>query len=254
MSTKLAKDEQQQALAIPAEINFEADADDGFQNVDSESRAIPFLTMLQAMSQDLLDKIDGSKAGMIVDTVTLEAFTEVDVIPCGFQRNYKRWVPRDDGGGYKGQYSVAEVRRMEQAGEIQPKEDNPNIFDIEGDELKDTRDHFVLYNKDGQWRPALISMSSTQIKRSKNWIALQQNHRMKRSDGTEFTPASYALVYTLGAQKEEKNGNRWFTFDARFKQVNADRAAYELARKFADDIKKGTVEVSQPVADEQQGF
>ena len=102
--TKVAKKED----APLAVIDFSNDAGMGMENVDSDTFAIPFISVLQGLSPQI-ETVDGAKPGMLINTITNELFKEAVVIPCAFQRKFLRFVPRDEGGGFKGDFSPIDV-------------------------------------------------------------------------------------------------------------------------------------------------
>ena len=99
---------------LPAVLNLENDAGSGFEAVDRDSVAIPFLAVLQKGSpqcdEDDDAYIDGAKAGMFFNTATGQIFDGkkgVTLIPAYFERMYVEWAPRDSGGGFRGTHDPA---------------------------------------------------------------------------------------------------------------------------------------------------
>src|SRR5262245_43901016 len=161
------------SVATVAGINFEADAGKGLEGADRKSYAIPFLVVLQGLSPQVInDSPAGAKPGMLLNTITDQLMKEAVVIPCAFQRRFVRWGRRENGGGYKGDYSPIDVElgRVEGA----RLADDGFTWEMEDDILKDTRNHYVLVRAVGDeknWSPAVLSLQSTQIKKSKRWLS-----------------------------------------------------------------------------------
>jgi hypothetical protein len=183
----------------------------GFEEADAESFAIPFLTILQKSTPwadpDDDAYIKGAKAGMFINTVTLELFEEVEVICCAFQRRFNRWAPRDAGGGFKGSFLPSQIPTMEANGAIKLSEEgrwyyplpDGTINEKKCDILTDTRMHFSLLLGDEAPQPVLISLSRTQLKKSKQWMMLMQ-HR-----GGDM----FSSVYTAKTKDEENDKGKW---------------------------------------------
>lgn len=209
MSKELAKTENQQLATLDV-ASFAEEAGAGFGNADRESFALPFLSVLQGLSPQL-ENVEGAKPGMLINTITNELFKEANVIPCYFSRRYLRWGARENGGGLKGEYAPYDV----DSGKIQGvQRDSFGRLTIDGDQLVDTRDHYVLIQSaDGSWQQALLSLSKTQIKKSKKWLTRMQSLECKLPDGRIVTPPSFATMYKIFTIKEENSLGSWWGVD-----------------------------------------
>lgn len=244
------------AVALGA-INFAEDAGMGMEGADKSSYAIPFITLLQGLSPQI-ETVDGAKPGLFINTITNELYSEVMVVPCFYQRRFIRWAPRSSGGGYKGEFNPIEVETLKLPGVkiingiyMMDVPEGANAFDAKGlplyDHLQDTRNHFVLAkSKTGAWQPALISMSSTQVKKSKRWMSRIQGVEMRDVSGKPFTPPSFSHVYRLKALKEENSKGSWWGIDVDLVEPVQDTDLYARAKDFHTQVASGAVEVSQP--------
>jgi len=231
------------ALAM-AGMDFASDAGMGMEGVDKDSFAIPFLALLQGLSPQL-ETIDEAKPGLFVNTITDEVYKEVLVVPCAYQRRYLRWAPRSDGGGYKGEYNPHDIETGKIVG---VERDADGRLRLEGDELKDTRNHFVLVqSKSGAWQPALLSLSSTQIKKSKRWMSRIQGIEMRTQDGKPFNPPSFSHIYKLKPIKEENGKGAWWGIDIEMVQPVDDAELYARAKEFNMQVAAGEVKVQDPM-------
>jgi hypothetical protein len=228
------------AIAEVPEIDFFADSGMGMENVDAQSVAIPFLTVLQGLSPQI-ETVDGAKPGLIINTVTNELKNEIEVIPCGFQRKFLRWTPRTQGGGFKGEMSVVEYERAKAEGKIQvvDKGEKGTVEVLEGDEIRDTRVHFVMVLSNGMISPAVISLSSTQIKVSKRFIALIGGVQMKAPNGKIFNPPSFANSYKASTEKVSNEKGTWYTFKFEKSTQVTDAKIYNACKKFNGQISEG---------------
>ncbi|HET8689506.1 MAG TPA: hypothetical protein VFM18_23085 [Methanosarcina sp.] len=250
---------------LPVQMDFMADAGMGMEEADKSSFAIPFIIVLQANSPQL-EKLDDAKAGMLMNSITEELFKSgegVHVIPVSFQRRYLRWSPRSSGGGYKGEYNPIEVETGKIPGMsihrgmylMDVPEGVTNPFDADGrplyDHLSDTRNHFILFQtKEGSWQPALISMASTQIKKSKRWMSRIQGVELTDpKSGRKFNPPSFSHVYLIKTELESNQKGKWYGLDINMAGAVTDPQLYQKAKDFNAQVMAGKVEVSQP-ADE----
>ncbi|TXH50790.1 MAG: hypothetical protein E6Q97_19655 [Desulfurellales bacterium] len=239
------KDEKTNALALMG-VDFAADAGMGMEGVDKDSFAIPFIALLQGLSPQL-ETVDAAKPGLFINTITDEVFKEVLVVPCAYQRRYLRWAPRSEGGGYKGEYNPIDIETGKILG---VEKDADGRLRLEGDELKDTRNHFVLMQSEsGAWQPALLSLSSTQIKKSKRWMSRIQGIELRTPEGKAFNPPSFSHVYKLKAVKEENSKGSWWGVDVELVEPVSDAELYLRAKEFNKQVAAGEVKVQEPVSD-----
>lgn len=244
-TTEVAVAETNTALAVMA-ADFAADAGLGMEGADKSSFAIPFLSILQGLSPQL-ETVDGAKPGLFINSITNEVFKEVLVIPCAFQRRFLRWAPRSEGGGYKGEYNPVDIETGKIAG-VQTNAEGRLM--LENDELKDTRNHFVLMQTEsGAWTGALLSLSSTQIKKSKRWMSLILGIEMRNAQGKPFNPPSFSHVYKLSAVKEENSKGSWWGLQVEKVEPVGDAELYAKAKAFHNSVSAGEVEVAPPQAD-----
>lgn len=254
-----SKDKEVQAKKdqLPANISFEDDAGQGFENTDIDSFAVPFLVIAQSNSPqvdpDQAEFIEGLKQGMLFNTVTGDIYEArkkdgngVLVVPCAYQRQFIEWAPRGTGSG-----GLVEIHDVEEGLAlsktlVENKEGRrvlPN-----GNTLADTRMHYVLMqHTDGSWIPVIISMSSTQVKKSRRWMTVMDNIKFTRQDGSKFTPAMYSHTYKVSSVPESNEKGNWHGFDITKHDIVSSSELYDQAKKFKDKVAAGAVEVAQPV-------
>lgn len=246
------------STAIGQVLDFSDDAGAGLEGTDKNSFAIPFLTILQGLSPQL-ETVEGARPGLFINTITNELFKEVLVIPCAYQRRYIRWSPRSSGGGYKGEYNPVEVETGNLQGltelngirMMDVPEGVTKLFDDKGlplyDHLQDTRNHFVLaMSETGAWQPALISLSSSQIKKSKRWMSRIQGIEMRNAQGKAFTPPSFSHIYKMVAVKEKNAKGEWWGVDFDLVEPVQDVQLYANAKAFHASVADGSVQVTPP--------
>jgi hypothetical protein len=241
-----------------AQMDYEDYAGAGTENADKDSFAIPFLVVLQPLSPAVVDgTVPGAKAGMLMNSVTNELYESVYVVPCHFQRRYVRWAPRETGGGYKGEFNVAEVETaggLIEKGVVK-KVDNRLYFPLEDgsvnekkcDKLSDTRNHFVLLLRspaDIIGSPAVMAMASTQIKASKKLNALIQGQTLiSKRNGVPFNPPAWAFMYKAATTKKTNDKGTWYVVDVESTGETNPFVA-KRALDFYSQIKTGGVELA----------
>lgn len=258
--------EVRKTTAVGAPLDFAADAGAGLESTDAKSFAIPFITILQGLSPQVVQRtVKDAAPGLFINTITNELFEELLVVPCSFQRRYIRWAPRSSGGGYKGDFDPIEVELGKVDGVTQvdgrfyfnvPKGASP--VDERGrpkyDHLADTRNHFVLVkSKEGAWQPAIISLASTQIKKSRRWISRIQGLEMKDAKGKTFIPPSFSHIYVIKAVTEKNAEGEWFGWSIDLLEQVSDAELYAKAKAFHSSVVAGEVEVAPPQADPEEG-
>lgn len=234
-----------------AVLDFAADAGAGLEGADNASFAVPFLSVLQGLSP-ALETVDGAKPGLMINTITNELFKELHVIPCAFQRRFLRW----DGaqrGKYKGDLSPIDVETGKLVGATK---DDKGQWRIGGDVLKDTRNHYVMYRTvQGSWKPALLSLGSTQIKKSKRWLSLIQGVELPGPNGGRlYNPASFSHVYKVTTLKEENDLGAWFGVNIELDGPVSDAELYAAAKAFNKQVAAGMVITEPPAADAPEAF
>lgn len=224
-----------------------ADAGAGLENIDSDCFAIPFLQILQGLSPQI-ESVVGAKPGLIINTITNELFKTCQVIQCAFTRRYLAWADRADGGGFRGEYLPSDV----ETGKIGVRRDaHGRLFDEQGFLLRDTRNHYLLVKseKSGNWTPALLSLASSQVKKSKRWLSLIQNFEMTDANGRHFTPPSFAQIFELGTEKEENNLGSWYGLTVKAAGIVEDAALYSRAKKINESVLGGKIRAESESAE-----
>ena len=246
MATTIAKKkkgEDKNEVAIMDENMFAVDAGVGVSDLSSEDLAIPFLKVLQKMS-DELDDLDDAKAGDIYNTVTknvVKGKDGVTVINCAYSLQYIEWEPRGTGTGAPHHiYSSADDIPQTERGD-----DNKDyVVGGSGRYLERTAQHYVLIiDEDGMTQQALLPMKSTQFKKSKQWNSAMRSLKMKDSKGGLFTPPRFSHIWKLETVPEENKNGSWHGWQISKDSVVSDPSIYAEAKLFAESILAGQVSV-----------
>jgi len=259
--TELAvKPSIQTAPAVAEDVDFSAeiaaDAGKGLEHIDADSVAIPFLAILQSGSPqvdpDSGEYIEGAKAGMFYNTVTREVFdgkAGVLIVPCEYQRKFLRWSPRDAGGGFKGEIKTEDVAKMRARGELVELENRLYVPDEGGsinpkknDKVSDTRVHYILLlnPNTGAAQQAVLSLGSTQIKKSKQLIALLGSRIITDpATGQQATPATFANLVRVTTVPESNDQGKWSGVKFELEGFVRDSATYRMGRAFHTMVNAG---------------
>jgi len=237
-------------VAVMDENMFAADAGIGVNNLGSEDLAIPFIKVLQKMS-DELDDLDNAKAGDIYNTVTKDVIKGKDgvrVINCAYNLQYIEWDPRGTGtGAPHAIYGAGDDIPVTERGD-----DNKDyVVDGNGRYLERTAQHYVLVvDEDGVTQQALLPMKSTQFKKSKQWNSAMRSLKMKDGNGNLFTPPRFSHIWKLETVSEENKNGSWHGWQISKDGVVEDVNVYQEAKLFAESIQAGQVNVKH-VRDEE---
>ena len=248
------KDGQSNDVAIKekagavANLNIEQFADAGFENVDSKSLALPFLKVLGQLSPQVTQGdsqfIPEARAGMIYNTVTDELYDGakgITVVPCYYKLEYIEWKDREKG-------AVAPVNVYTSDSDIMSKttrgDDGKDRLE-NGNYIEETASHYVLIVEPDKTSTALLTMKSTQRKKSKKWNSMMMSLRQKRKSGAGFfKPAPFTQKYSLKTVLEKNNLGSWFGWEIEHVGGVDSEEVMKAAFDFYESCKKGAVRVN----------
>lgn len=222
--------------------DYADDAGAGFEHADKDSYSIPRLYMLQKGSPQVNKRdakyVEDAEPGLIYNTVTRELYEKLVVIPVLFRQTWVEWLP--ERGGF-----VAEHYRKSRDWIAQ--QGAPDLTP-EGNEIVDTRSFFLL-TQGGD--PVVLSMSSSGIRTSMDWMTVMQNKR-GQSNGRSFPLPMFANIFQLEGEYRTKDDYDWFgwritdTGDL----VPQDSDIYQQCKTLKEQVDSG---VAQAVDPEQGG-
>lgn len=254
----VAVKEEPKVVALSTGGGFEAFAGAGFDEVRTEDAAIPFIRILGQLSPQVNKRdgkyVQGAEAGMLYNTVqnaTYDGEKGVLVIPCYFAPRYLEWKPRASGGGFVASYTPDEAEPL-----LKRCTRNDRNEDVlpNGNLLTNTAQFFVLFlTEDGPQR-ALVSMSSTQLKKARRWNAQMGALTAQGSRGT-YTLPTFGAVYRLKTVAESNDKGDWFGWDVALeRKLDAsnpeDMALFQQGHVFYQSVKAGAVKVKHEDAED----
>lgn len=242
------------ALAIPEDV-FSGNAT-GFEDVDNECISIPYLVVLQKGSPQC-DDADGeylpeARPGMFFNSATKQLYKDPEgllLLPCHMNRRFVEWVPKEEGGGFRGDHDPADVdvEKLER--------DASGRFVLgNGNYLADTRYHYCLLLDGDSVEPVVLSLSSTQIKKSKSWITAMRSRKVKNpATGKLQTVPMMANVWRVKAVAESNDKGSWkgyaFSFE-RTLDFQTEGDLYELGKELHSQVVSGQAKVAQETEDD----
>lgn len=256
---EVAKKEE---AGLPAAYDYGKDAEGGFENQTREDYAIPLLALLQQMSPQCgtTAPLEGAAPGMMMNTATqalYEGIKGINFIPAVTQHVYVEWIPRDEGGGLVGIHDieaqvVLDCKANQKFGEYLTPAGNDLIetFYVYG----------IMLDEHGEPHQLVIPMTSTKIKKYKQWMSQARDLRINLPDGGRITPPLFAHVFTITSQTEvNKKGQEYSNYSIVFAKDTAeasrlapDHPLFLAARDFRDIVGKGDARADY-AADPNQG-
>lgn len=220
-----------QNTQISTEVNndlFGEYAGEGLENVSANDILIPRLMIAQQMSPQINKKkaeyIEGLEIGQIFDVGTGDVFADgITFLPVLYRKDYLEWAPRDTGKGLQGIHSDPAILDQCTLNEKrQPITPDGNI-------IIETAQFFGLNMTAGR-RPSFIPMASTQLKKARKWNTLASGEKLRRGDGSEFTPPLFYRTYLLTTGEESNNEGDWSGW-----VINRGPTLQEIAAQFEID-------------------
>lgn len=235
----------------------------GYEHQSNKDIAIPMLNVLQAGSPVVVEsKVEGAAAGMIMNSVTQDLWKNPQgllFVPGTTRHMYTEFVPRDQGGGFKGNHEidsdvvVAAINRSKNFGEY---------YTPEGNELVET---FYVYgaivSEDGEDAVgmAIFAFKSTMIKAYKMYMSLIRGHTVL-VDGKKKIPPMFSHVMRVTTEFKKKNSEAWWqTVVKPWKggvepsMIGQTHPAYQLAKSVKSLMDSGVAKVDYSKAQGESG-
>lgn len=240
MSSSVIKDKKKQAEAAAetteapttalevqqpagALATFEISDDDfgsGHEERRQEDQIVPMVLVLQTKSPQVEGCTDDSvKAGMLVNTLTGRIYDpkkqEIEIHVGGYHTRVCEWVPRDKGGGFRGErmpedeeYAMARQKIMaEKGGKLVPRVPIAN-----GNELIETLTLFGTIVVGDEVEAVAIPCTSTKLKQAR---AITQSLLGVRVRPDRGAPGAHLFRIRVTTELEKRPGGS--SFNLRFR-------------------------------------
>ena len=231
----------------------------GFETVTRDDLAIPFLSILQSNSPEAMRSspsyIDGAMEGLIINTVTKQiidpAKSPLVLVACAYKRSFVEWRVREQGGGFVAEHDVSDGTKI--LTECERDEKNREIMP-NGHQLNDTRTFYVMVlDPDLGPMPAVLAMTSTQIKKARQWN-MQLNMLRLKDGAVTYTPPMFASKWKVDTVAESNEKGSWFGWrftHEGFFDSPAD-PEFQACHDFHKSVQAGRVSVDLAKAGEPQ--
>ena len=232
---------RQQAAGLPSNVSYGGLAGAGLEGADRESYALPFILVLQKMSPQL-DRnhsqfVKGAKEGDFYNTASGEVYDGEEgilVAPVSFKRSFTAWTIREKGGGFRGEHMPSDPIVMTTVQD----EKNRNILPDRQTQLVDTRLHAVILITESKAIPALMSLTSTQLKKSKKWVSA-----MSEKQSTDNLP-TLAHAYTIKTIPEKNDKGSWMGLQIDYAAPVADQEHIDAGVAFYKALQSGQAKMA----------
>ena len=232
------------AISTDVMGELEEFANDGLENVTARDVKLPIIKVLTSNSPALNESDakynEDARPGDIFNEVSNTVYkgkTGMLVVPCLYVNTFNEWADRGDSAGrpvaIHGDPAVMKATQRADDGRDRTES---------GTYIEDTGNHFV-YILDEEYNPvesALITMKSTQKKKSRLWNSMMMSKRMQGKKGF-FTPPSWASVYRLTTVQESNSKGTWYgwatAFD-RFLDQPTDQDLLQITKSFSNNAKQ----------------
>lgn len=238
------------------------DAGMGLETVTTGDMALPFLTILQALSPQCNKRggeyIEGAEPGMIFNTVTNALYNELIIVPASYKTRYTEWKPRDQGGGL-----VKDWGEDSSMHDRCSRDERNRVVTPAGTNIVKSATFFGLIYPSQE--RAVLAFSSTQLKKGRQWVTQSMNDRITGPKGQKIPTPLFFRPYKLTTVAESNDKGDWFGWRIEplgkpTMMMPDGKSFYAEAKKLAHDVASKKVGVkaesmaSETGRDEQAPF
>ncbi len=250
------------AKAAPTDVtkfDYGEDEGRGYEGQTAEDIAIPFITVFQALSPQVVAEMPGAKAGKLFNTVTDEIYDSFPFVPAHTEHVYTEWIPRDDGGGFVAVHQLdSEIvhKTLEAAASKFKRHDLEN-----GNHLVETVYMYgSMLDEDWNGSPAVLPFASTFIKRYKGVNTKLKKFTLLGADGRKKKPPIWGHLLTVGTFLDSNAQHKWHNFDiqpakgdVKSSLMDADDERYQSAKEIGELIRAGKAKAAHETQDKAEG-
>ena len=221
----------------------EAKQGDGLSNVSTKDVMIPRIKLLQKMSPECdNESLPQAVPGQIFNSASQNVYdgpTGIRVVPCEYLRTYVEWAP--EGTGNKAPVNVHPATSDIMSKSKRSPTDNRFYLD-NGNYVEETANHIVLVldDKNNVESRGILTMKSSQLKKSRQWNYMMMTATMENG-GKTITPPSYAIVYRLSTLVEETNGKKYYGWTVSKEGFVPTKEVFKTGESFALAFRQGDV-------------
>lgn len=249
--------EKKQPLATKPQIDLETDSEELANRFERKDLIIPRITILQSNSPQVKksDKekfVQGAEEGHIFHTVTQNYWDGekgVLVVPVSYRLAYLEWKDRKKnptGGGFVRDHGTnpSILDEAEQADDFRHILPNGNV-------VVPTAEYFVfLLDGRGDFEPVVLSMASSQLKKSRRWNTVMNELKVAVDGGRVVNPPMFYKSYKLTTVPEQNDQGAWmgWKIDPADDVTVLKRGVeiYNAAKEFRRQVNTGNVRAAVP--------
>jgi|TARA_R100000081_G_C4804149_1_gene166249 hypothetical protein len=246
MTEKKVAKAKNTAVSVDTISDLEAFAGQGTENIGTRDVKLPIIKLLTkispALDEDNAKYVAGAKPGDMLNEVTGSIYKGKEgmlVVPCHYINTFNEWADR---GSQDSTGAPVAIHRDPTVMKDTNRADDGKDRLSNGHYIEDTANHFVyILNED--YKPietALITMKSTQKKKSRLWNTMMMSKKMEGSKGF-FTPPTWATVYRLTSIQEENSKGKWYGWAINFERFldqPTDSDTLKVTQGFSESSKK----------------
>lgn len=277
---ELQKTEAPSAGLVP--YDYGTDAGAGYDHTDESHYLVPRIDILQPLSPEVTE-VEGAKPGMFYNSANGTLFdgkTGFVFVPVDTKHVYTEWVPKTQGGGFRGTHEVdspAIVEALAAGGRAFGNLALPSVSITGQDgrtvtESREAQETFVLLgmilgSADATAASEFVSINfkSTQIKKYKALLYRLRSVQVPGPDGRPTSPPLFANRVLFRTVPEKNAKGNWFGFDLapavgkspKESLIPSGHPLLAEGRAWLDRVRSGAAkasfEGSAPVAEEDGG-
>lgn len=225
---------------------------------NADDRGVPLLAIAHKAGPQLDKKqdkyIEGLEFGDVFNNISKKFYkTESEpliVLPCFYRMVWKRWTPRDAGGGFKGTFP-RDTQLLRGAKPFVHPETNKERRDIfvlpDGDELHQTADYYCVLEE--TWQQVIVPMASTNLGSSRTLQTLLEEQKIQIGEGASTQivtkPAFWSRV-ALKTTYQDSGDFQWYNYSPSIAGENVNVALRRFCKAFALAAIRNEVKISEP--------
>lgn len=259
-------------------FDYGEDEGQGYENQTMADRKLPIIELLQSNSPEVVESKGKIYAGQFRNTVTGEIYDEVFFVPAVTDNCWTEWIPRDDGGGFRGRHPInakivhdAIKRNDGRAIGKLPVPQAPDPKTQKAQPAHELVENFEIYGilfhpKTGEILGfAMIPFTSTKIKVYKAWNTSIGNFA-PTINGKKLRPGAVPLFahrVKMTSESETKSTNTYMIpvlgpaeggDDLKNSILPKTDVRYAAAKKLHDDVLAGLAKAAYETQQQEVGI
>lgn len=212
----------------------------GMETTEGISSTMPFIQIIQSGSPEIkrsheqheVRKIEGAQEGDLVflpEKILFKGSEGVKAIPLAFKVLYTEWRPKTEGGGFIGTQTMSVVS------EQRYRKEGYKEF-LGSNELIATIYVGILFQDGEEWKEGIISFTSTQLKKARNWSKIIASFRYPQN--RSIAPPIFACSFRVCTKSESNDSGDWFGYEIKTEGPIEDEALLDKANEAVASAKR----------------